>query len=132
MLPEITAFFKGVSLQLNSGNVKLERGAVVMRLSPSWFRIGSLEILAKKGELEELRRLVDTVLETLFPDITDTGDEAVLVMFSRVVDTTAELIARCVKYVEFSSLSILIQVVRSGLHSRCPQHRQPQPGGGDH
>ena len=85
---------KGVSLRLNSGNVKLERGAVVMRLAPSWFRIGSLEILAKKGELEELRRLVDTVLETLFPDITETGDEAVLVMFSRVVDSTAELIAR--------------------------------------
>jgi len=77
-----------------NGNVKLERGAVVMRLAPSWFRIGSLEILAKKGELEELRRLVDTVLETIFPDITETGDEAVLVMFSRVVDSTAELIAR--------------------------------------
>merc|ERR1719234_1361055 len=55
-----------------NGNVKLERGAVVMRLAPSWFRIGSLEILAKKGELEELRRLVDTVLETLFPDISET------------------------------------------------------------
>ena len=78
----------------NSGNVKLERGAVVMRLAPSWFRIGSLEILAMKGELEELRRLVDTVLETLFPDISETGDGAVLAMFSRVVESTAELIAR--------------------------------------
>ena len=74
--------------------MKLERGAVVMRLAPSWFRIGSLEILAMKGELEELRRLVDTVLETLFPDITETGDGAVLAMFSRVVESTAELIAR--------------------------------------
>ena len=78
----------------NSGNVKMERGAVVMRLAPTWFRIGSLEILAKKGELQELRRIVDTVLETLFPDISETGDEAVLVMFSRVVESTAELIAR--------------------------------------
>ena len=76
------------------GNVKLERGAVVMRLAPSWFRIGSLEILANKGEHEELRRLVHTVLDTLFPDITETGDQAVLAMFSRVVHSTAELIAR--------------------------------------
>lgn len=74
--------------------MKLERGAVVMRLAPSWFRIGSLEILANKGEHEELRRLVDTVLDTLFPDITETGDQAVLAMFSRIVDSTAELIAR--------------------------------------
>ena len=44
--------------------------------------------------LEELRRLVDTVLETLFPDITETGDGAVLAMFSRVVESTAELIVR--------------------------------------
>ena len=59
-----------------------------MRLAPSWFRIGSLEILATKGELEELRRLVDTVLETLFPDITEPREEA------WVVESTAELIAR--------------------------------------
>ena len=81
-------------IPLTPGNVKLERGAVVMRLAPSWFRIGSLEILAKKGELEELRRLVDTVLETLFPDITEPREEAVLALFSRVVESTAELIAR--------------------------------------
>uniref|UniRef100_A0A8C4HTV2 Selenoprotein O n=1 Tax=Dicentrarchus labrax TaxID=13489 RepID=A0A8C4HTV2_DICLA len=31
--------------QFYSGNVKTERGAVVLRLAKSWFRIGSLEIL---------------------------------------------------------------------------------------
>ena len=29
--------------------------AVVLRLAPSWFRIGSLEILADSGELKVLR-----------------------------------------------------------------------------
>ena len=38
--------------------------------------------------------VVDTVLETLFPDITEPREEAVLALFSRVVESTAELIAR--------------------------------------
>ena len=32
------------------GRVKNERGAVVMRLAPSWFRFGSFEILAEEAD----------------------------------------------------------------------------------
>uniref|UniRef100_A0A8C9FI99 Selenoprotein O n=1 Tax=Pavo cristatus TaxID=9049 RepID=A0A8C9FI99_PAVCR len=44
--------------QFYDGNIKKERGAVVLRLAKSWFRIGSLEILAHSGELDLLRSLV--------------------------------------------------------------------------
>ena len=52
-----------------NGNVKYERGAVVMRLASSWFRFGSFEILTQNQELEQLRQLADVVLETVFPQI---------------------------------------------------------------
>ncbi|CAL8313341.1 unnamed protein product [Merluccius merluccius] len=41
--------------QFYNGNVKKERGAVVLRLARSWFRIGSLEVLTRAGELDLLR-----------------------------------------------------------------------------
>ncbi|XP_019489660.1 PREDICTED: uncharacterized protein LOC109377689 [Hipposideros armiger] len=41
--------------QFYNGNIVKERGAVVLRVAKSWFRIGSLEILAHYGELDLLR-----------------------------------------------------------------------------
>uniref|UniRef100_A0A2D4LU69 Selenoprotein O n=1 Tax=Micrurus spixii TaxID=129469 RepID=A0A2D4LU69_9SAUR len=41
--------------QFYNGNIKKERGAIVLRVAKSWFRIGSLEILAQSGELDLLR-----------------------------------------------------------------------------
>lgn len=41
--------------QFYNGNVKKERGAMVLRVAKSWFRIGSLEILANYGEFNLLR-----------------------------------------------------------------------------
>ncbi|XP_078519559.1 protein nucleotidyltransferase YdiU-like isoform X2 [Lissotriton helveticus] len=79
--------------QLYNGNVKKERGAVVLRVAKSWFRIGSLEILAHSGELDLLRKLLDFVIEEHFPliDIQDTNKY--LEFFSRVLSETANLIA---------------------------------------
>lgn len=79
--------------QFYNGNVKKERGAVVLRVAKSWFRIGSLEILAHSGELDLLRKLLDFVIEEHFPliDIQDTNKY--LEFFSRVLSETANLIA---------------------------------------
>ena len=53
------------------GRVKYERGAVVMRLAATWFRFGSFEILTQNGEIDQLRQLVNMVLDTVFPEIED-------------------------------------------------------------
>jgi len=76
------------------GRVKNERGAVVLRISPSWFRIGSLEILTKSKEYEELKLLADFILKHNFPNIKETGDNGYLSMFAEVCEKTADLIAR--------------------------------------
>ena len=39
---------------------------VVLRLAPTWFRIGSLQILTSHAEVAELNKLVDFVIETNF------------------------------------------------------------------
>jgi len=76
------------------GRMKMERGAVVLRLAPTWFRFGSLEILAKNKELSELKQLADFILTNSFTGISETGQEGYLAMFSEVVDRTADMIAR--------------------------------------
>lgn len=48
--------------QFYNGNIKTEKGAVVLRLAPNWFRIGSLEILTSEREFGNLKLLVDTFI----------------------------------------------------------------------
>jgi uncharacterized protein YdiU (UPF0061 family) len=48
--------------QFYNGFPKTERAAIVLRLAPSWFRFGSLEILAHNGELTSLKKLLDFIL----------------------------------------------------------------------
>jgi len=76
-----------------NGRVIMEKGAVVLRLAPSWFRFGSFEILARNGELAELRQLADFILKNNFPNIEKEGDAGYMAMFSQVVQQTAEMIA---------------------------------------
>jgi len=77
-----------------NGKMKMERGAVVLRLAPTWFRFGSFEILAKNKEYEELKQLAEFILTNSFPDIQETGQDGYLAMFAEVVDKTADMIAR--------------------------------------
>ncbi|KAK2869839.1 hypothetical protein QQF64_022272 [Cirrhinus molitorella] len=79
--------------QFYNGNVIKERGAVVLRLAKSWFRIGSLEILTKTGELDVLRTLLDFIIKEHFKSIAINDPDKYVVFFSRVVNETAHLIA---------------------------------------
>ncbi|XP_066485127.1 protein adenylyltransferase SelO-like isoform X2 [Tiliqua scincoides] len=76
-----------------NGNIKKERGAIVLRIAKSWFRVGSLEILAFSGELELLRTLLDLVISEHFPSINVNDSNRYLIFFSEVVSETAHLIA---------------------------------------
>ncbi|XP_046768483.1 protein adenylyltransferase SelO isoform X2 [Gallus gallus] len=79
--------------QFYNGNIKKERGAIVLRLAKSWFHIGSLEILAHSGELDLLRRLLDFIIHEHFPSIVPNSSDRYLEFFSTVVSETANLIA---------------------------------------
>ncbi|CAM5094358.1 unnamed protein product [Eretmochelys imbricata] len=79
--------------QFYNGSVKKERGAVVLRVAKSWFRIGSLEILAHSGELDLQRTLLDFVIQEHFPSVNMNDSNRYLDFFSKVVLETANLIA---------------------------------------
>ncbi|XP_060920536.1 protein adenylyltransferase SelO, mitochondrial-like [Labrus mixtus] len=80
--------------QFYNGKVKTERGAVVLRLARSWFRIGSLEILSQSGEVDLLRKLLNFVIDEHFTSINSEDPEKYLVFYSHVVNETAHLIAQ--------------------------------------
>lgn len=75
------------------GRVKMEQGAVVLRLAPTWFRFGSLEMLAVSGELDSLKQVADFLLAQTFPHL-PTGEDGYLAMFQEVVTKTAIMIAQ--------------------------------------
>ncbi|XP_031439544.1 protein adenylyltransferase SelO, mitochondrial-like isoform X2 [Clupea harengus] len=77
-----------------NGSVQKERGAVVLRLARSWFRIGSLEILTRSGELDLLRKVLDFVIEEHFTSIKTNDPDKYVTWFSTVVNETAHLIAQ--------------------------------------
>ena len=56
---------------------------MVLRLAPHWFRIGSLEILARKSETKELNLLVDFILTNHFAHVKqENRDDWILAMFA--------------------------------------------------
>lgn len=79
--------------QFYNGNIVKERGAVVLRVAKSWFRIGSLEILAHYGELDLLRTLLDFIIQEHFPSVNVQEPNRYVDFFSIVVSETAQLIA---------------------------------------
>ncbi|XP_072535402.1 protein adenylyltransferase SelO-like isoform X2 [Salminus brasiliensis] len=80
--------------QFYNGGVRKERGAVVLRLAPSWFRIGSLEILTKAGEPDVLRTLLNFVIEQHFTAINPNDPNKYVAFFTAVVNETAHMIAK--------------------------------------
>ncbi|XP_041421781.1 protein adenylyltransferase SelO isoform X5 [Xenopus laevis] len=79
--------------QFYNGNLRKERGAMILRVAKSWFRIGSLEILARSGEFELLRNLADFIITNHFPSINSKDPNRTLAFFSIVVSETASLVA---------------------------------------
>ncbi|XP_046463291.1 protein adenylyltransferase SelO, mitochondrial-like isoform X1 [Daphnia pulex] len=60
---------KVVRDQFYNGRMKYEPTAVVLRLAPTWFRIGSLEILTREKEVTNLKQVVDFTIEHYMPTI---------------------------------------------------------------
>ncbi|XP_022088760.1 uncharacterized protein LOC110978248 isoform X2 [Acanthaster planci] len=79
--------------QFYDGHPKQEQAAVVLRLAPSWFRIGSLEILTANQEVSLLRQLTDFIIQHYFPQIESLDDNRYLAFFTEVVSQTADMIA---------------------------------------
>ena len=81
-----------------NGNVKLEKGAVVCRLAPSFVRFGTFQLPAVRGEDETpmVRKLADYVIKHHFPDAEAGGAEEpgskYERMYQKVVEDSAKLV----------------------------------------
>lgn len=76
------------------GNPKLEPGAVVCRMSPSFIRFGNFEIFAARGETEVLKELVRYTIQTDFPHLKhDPNPTNIITWFAEVCEKTALLIS---------------------------------------
>lgn len=74
--------------------LKSEAGAVVCRVSPSFFRFGHLELFAIRGEFKELIELADYICRREFPHLLSMDIPARYVaMFREIVRSNAALVA---------------------------------------
>ena len=74
------------------GHARLEPGAVVCRVAPSFVRFGSFEIFASRGDDETLARLLDVTISRDFPHLTGTADETRAAWFTEVCERTARMV----------------------------------------
>ena len=70
----------------------LEKGAVVLRMSPSWVRFGSFEYFFYSNEHDKLEQLADYVIQQSYPHL-EGQDDAYFLMYEEVIKGTAELLA---------------------------------------
>ncbi|MEJ7830610.1 MAG: YdiU family protein [Segetibacter sp.] len=71
------------------GNPEFEPGAIVMRVSPSFLRFGNFEMPAARGEIDNLKKLVDWTIERYYPHIH--GEDKILTWYKEIVERTASL-----------------------------------------
>lgn len=69
-----------------------EKGAIVLRLSPTWVRFGTFEYFNASGEHDKLKELADYVIAESFPDLKESED-IYLKMYAQIVKNTATTIA---------------------------------------
>ncbi|KAG6443077.1 hypothetical protein O3G_MSEX002685 [Manduca sexta] len=76
------------------GRMRPERTAIVARLAPAWYRLGSFEILHKRKEPELMKKLMDHIIKHHFPEIDalDEGDKYVK-FFSEVAHRNLDMVA---------------------------------------
>jgi uncharacterized protein YdiU (UPF0061 family) len=74
------------------GHPKLEPGAVVCRVAPSFTRFGNFQIFASRGETEVLKQLADYTIRTDFPHLGEPSPKVYLEWFEEVCRTTADMV----------------------------------------
>ena len=73
---------------------KWERGAIVLRVSPSWVRFGTIEFFYMgKNKEENLKSILEHVIEESYPHLHEVTNNRYEELYFEIVDRTVELIA---------------------------------------
>jgi uncharacterized protein YdiU (UPF0061 family) len=75
------------------GRPRLEPGAIVCRVAPSFIRFGTFELPASRGDRALLDRLIGFTIERDFPELAPDSDTARAEFFAQVCERTAHLVA---------------------------------------
>lgn len=75
------------------GHPKLESGAIVCRVAPSFLRFGHFELPAMRGDTELLRKLADFCIARDFPHLEGQRETLYAEWFAEVCERTAQLVA---------------------------------------
>ncbi|MEJ2373837.1 MAG: protein adenylyltransferase SelO family protein, partial [Sulfurimonas sp.] len=70
-----------------------EKGAIVLRVSPTWIRFGTFEYFKTRRKYDMLENLADYVIEESFPELQDQEDRY-FKMFTKIVQNSAKTVAR--------------------------------------
>ncbi len=74
------------------GHPRLEPGAIVCRVAPSFIRFGNFQLFAAHDEIAELQQLLDYTIRTDFPHLGEPSKQVYLNWFEEVCRRTAEMI----------------------------------------
>ena len=74
------------------GNPKLEPGAVVCRVAPTFTRFGSFEIYTSRGDIDLLKQFTDFTIKTDFPHLGEPSKPVYIEWFAEVCQRTCEMI----------------------------------------
>ena len=74
------------------GNARYEPGAVVCRVAPNFIRFGNFQIFSARGDLENLKRLVDFMIENYFPHLGEPNPDVYAAWFAEVCDRTCKMV----------------------------------------
>ncbi len=76
----------------------IETGSIVLRLSPSWIRIGTFEYFYTQESLEDLTQLANFVIKQNYPHLEDIKEQKYEKLFYEIVNNTASLLAKWQSY----------------------------------
>lgn len=82
--------------QFYNGNPRVEPGAIVCRVAPSFLRLGSFELPASRGDIGLLTKLADYAILTHFPDLLEKGQpqKTYAAFLQEVIRRTCRMIAQ--------------------------------------
>jgi len=72
---------------------RIESGATVMRMAPTFIRFGSFELFYYRGQYDQVQQLADYVIERYYPDLQN-NPEPYLALLKEVNRRTAKMIAQ--------------------------------------
>jgi serine/tyrosine/threonine adenylyltransferase len=77
---------------LYNGNPRLEKGAIVCRVTKSFVRFGNYEIFASRGDIQRLQQLTDFVISQYYPHLGTPSKSVYLQFFKEVAERTMKMI----------------------------------------